>query len=46
MEFDAETLDELEQKSQEFLDEHNTPKTQFEIAADFDHDKETRVWSG
>jgi hypothetical protein len=40
MEFDAETLDELEQKAQEFLSEHNTPKTQFEVAVAFDHDKE------
>ncbi|HPT62213.1 MAG TPA: hypothetical protein PLN81_11585, partial [Bacillota bacterium] len=40
MEFDAEKLDELEQKAQEFLSEHNSPKTQFEVAVAFDHDKE------
>ena len=40
MEFDVETLAELEQKAQEFLSEHNTPKTQFEVAVVFDHDKE------
>ena len=40
MEFDVEKLSELEQKAQEFLDEHNLPKTQFEVAVAFDHDKE------
>lgn len=40
MEFDVEKLLELEQKAQEFLDEHNLPKTQFEVAVAFDHDKE------
>ena len=40
VEFDAEKLDELEQKAQEFLSEHNSPKTQFEIAVAFEHDKE------
>ena len=40
MEFDAETLEELEQKAQEFLSEHNSPKTQFEITVAFDHGKE------
>lgn len=40
MGFDAETLEELEQKAQEFLDEHNSPKTQFEITVSFDYGKE------
>lgn len=40
VEFDAEKLDELEQKAQEFLREHNSPKTQFEIVVAFEHDKE------
>lgn len=40
MEFDVEKLSELQDKAQEFLDEHNLPKTQFEVAVAFDHDKE------
>lgn len=40
MQFDVEKLDELQQKAQEFLDENNSPKMQFEIAVAFDHEKE------
>lgn len=40
MEFNAGTLTELQDKAQEFLSEHNSPKTQFEIAVAFEHDKE------
>lgn len=40
MEFDAEKLDDLQDKAQEFLDEHNSPKTQFEVFVAFDHDRE------
>lgn len=46
MEFDAETLDELEQKAQEFLSEHNSPKTQFEITVDFKYGKEPEYGLG
>lgn len=42
MEFEAETLAELEQKAQEYLDSHNTPTVAFEVAAvfDFEHEPE------
>jgi hypothetical protein len=40
VEFDVGTLAELEQKAEEFLSEHNSPKTQFEIAVAFEHGKE------
>ena len=40
MEFDVEKLSELEQKAQEFLDENNSPKTQFEITVSFGYGKE------
>lgn len=42
VEFEAETLAELEQKAQEYLDSHNTPTVAFEVAAvfDFEHEPE------
>lgn len=46
MEFDAEKLSELEQKAQEFLSEHNSPKTQFEVAVAFEHGKEPEYGLG
>ena len=38
MEFEVESLAELQQKAQDFLDENNSPKTQFEVAVVFDHE--------
>ena len=46
VEFDVETLAELEQKAEEFLSEHNSPKTQFEITADFKYGKEPEYGLG
>jgi hypothetical protein len=40
MEFDVDTLSELEDAAQEYLDTHNTPKTHFEVRAAFDYDHE------
>jgi hypothetical protein len=40
VEFEAETLSELQQEAQEYLAEHNTPKTQFEVAVVFEYGQE------
>jgi len=40
VEFDVGTLSELQQEAQEYLAEHNTPKTQFEVAVAFEYGQE------
>lgn len=46
MEFEAETLTELQQKAQEFLNENNSPKNRFEITAVFGPDQEPEYGLG
>ena len=46
VEFDAETLAGLQTKAQEYLDEHNSPKTHFEVFAAFDFEHEPQYGLG
>lgn len=46
VEFEVETLTELMQKAQEYLDTHNTPATHFAVSVAFPHDKEPEYGIG
>lgn len=40
VQFEVEALADLQQKAQEYLEEHGSPRLQFEVAAIFDHERE------
>jgi len=46
VEFEAETLTELQNKAEEYLEEHSNPKTNFEIFAAFDFEHEPEYGLG
>jgi hypothetical protein len=46
VEFDANTLAELQAKAQEYLDTHNTPTVAFEVFTAFDHEHEPEYGLG
>ncbi len=46
VEFNIDTLAELQQKAQEYLDEHSTPQMDFAITVDFEHGQEPNYGLG
>lgn len=46
VEFEVDSLAELQDKAQDYLDAHNTPKTHFEVFVAFDHEMEPEYGLG